>query len=230
MGNDIFWKGRQPDINKQKQCSLVLHTFFKETNFYHKTYNEKIEIPVVDLNKDNGKKIHECIEILGVTSWHIPSDDDRWHGIANSQFSFVFNNSPYLKDSEKGQLITYEQIDDIESERYDKLSNIVNIKHLKTNKIGAFSIHNNIRVSASKAFTFIKVLFLVKTLFVPDLDASDDYLEWKTIVERAEADGFNERIRKSKTLFEALEFSMRVLFQKDIDEKFFPAELVDYWK
>lgn len=230
MGNDIFWKGRQPDIDKQKQCSLVLNAFFKEMKFYHKTFNEKIEIPVVDLNRDRGRKIHESIEILGVTSWHIPSLDDKWHAISDFQFSFVFNNSSYLEEFEKGQLITYEQIDDIESERFDKLSKIVNIKHLNPSKIGAYSNLNHIRVPASEAFTFMKVLYLVKVLFIPDLDASDDYLVWKKICEYSEGNGFNERISKSKTLFEALEFSMRILFGKHIDEKFFPHELVDYWK
>lgn len=230
MGNDIFWKGRQPDIKKQRECSFVLHNYFKEIDFFHKPYNEIILFPIISLDKQNHGKRYENINLCGVTSWNIPEEADSFSGIADRQFSFVFNNSAYLPELEKGRIITYESINNIKSARFQKLKEVLKTEMNDVTKIGAYSEFNHIRVLTSEDNFFIKVLFLVNTLFLTNMEVYDDYLVWQNINKWADESGFSTEIINRRNLYDKIQFSLYALFNHKIDESFVSKDLLDYWE
>lgn len=230
MASDIFWKGRQPDNNVQRKCSYVLQKFFMDIDFFHKAYNKTLFYPIISLNNSDFSKRHKKITLCGITSWHIPSDDDNFSGIADRQFSFVFNNSDYLPESEIGELITYEEIANTKSERFQKIKEVITEDFNNNTPLGAYSGLNHIRVLTKEVDFFIKVLFLTKSLFVESIEVSDDYLLWEKINTWAEKTNFFVELNNCNNFFDKTQFCLHTLFNFKIDESFLSNDLLEFWE
>lgn len=139
-------------------------------------------------------------------------------GIAEWQFSFVFNNSPTLADEQKNQLVTIEFMDDLSWRRWENI-----LKHFKdTPKDTAkakYGVYQKGAYVRNCSLPLLLIFYIVKQLYIPKLKVSDDYREFQAFEERMEQNGVTAKLsdprKRWKAIAEITDDFLEMKFDKD---------------
>ncbi len=205
MGCDLNWIGKEPDIIKQKQCSMFLHIVFDKAKLDYTIYNEMISGIFLEKKHGSDVKIRTSLELLGITAHYGKYSslvDEEW--IAERQISFVFNNSLIADDFNR--IITFEEIHNLSNAKYDGYRpHFQSLPEYKKERIGIFQNDSYLRILSNQVSSILTLYYLVNILFLPELKVYDDFLVYDGIHKQLGSDGFSEALRIPSKRWKAIE-------------------------
>jgi len=213
MGCDVWWSGSVKSVKQQKKlpfssvaflrhwtltmmCTLDLSGHFIDvTNPRWKAW-----IPLEAMQGQNSRKL------IGVSGyWYGRDRTLEWHftDIAYRQISFVFDNtSEAVMKQDPALLVSVEEIDDLEAEKYLFMRERALAAHQSVHEnegIYAFRKGGYEQIVPSEdSHKLLWVLYLVKQLYFPNLTADDDYCVFEDITRWAIENDIQKALHPSK--------------------------------
>lgn len=192
MGCDFRWSATEEDVYRQRKCGWFLESLFDAdekgisryfgpswkcqtfdgyyTGYFHNFWHaeKKAEFKTIQLI---GTTIYEG----DISEWGV-----YWMCWAGRQYSFVFDNTSY----ETPKLITIEFISDLSKPKYELVrKHFYDAEEKDPNALKAiYSDRGYDRLTSSEGW-LARLLYSIKTQFLPDLRMSDDYQICKEISE-----------------------------------------------
>ena len=230
MGCDIFWNAKEPDIQKQRQCSLFLHAFFETQKWDYDIYNNKTKGLFLRLDGQEEMPPH-TLDLLGVSSYLYSKENMKvFPDTAERQLSFVFDNTPTLSNSQRNALITVERINDFNIPKYQSYKE--SFKPFSENKdiefFGMYRTGGYDRV-IDYAFNIIVLFYLVKSMFIPALNVGDDYSTWDSVNNWTNEKGYNKALLSPLEKWQAIEDITATCFKYKFQKQHITTELKSFW-
>jgi hypothetical protein len=230
MGCDIFWNAQQPEIQKQRQCSLFLQAFFELQKLESDVYNQNTE--GYFLNLDSSKELpSQRINFLGVTAYPYTREILKIINFpAQHQLSFVFDNTPNINSERINRLITIERISDFNCDKYlESKQKFTSISSLDGKLLYGLYKTGGYDRCVDGAFNTLVLFYLVKTLFLPLLSVSDDYLNWESVTRWADEKGYHRALLSSSERWAAIEAMTSYAFKNKFQEQHITQGLKSFW-
>ncbi|MHB8336983.1 MAG: hypothetical protein ACYDEE_06180 [Ignavibacteriaceae bacterium] len=228
MGCDIFWNAKEPDIQKQRQCSLFLHAFYEVQKWDCEVYSGEIIGAFYDYRN---RKVFNSLNLIGVTTYFNMKDmRGTVFDFAERQFSFVFNNTLDNTVVDQHSLITIDVFSSSEIEEFHWLKEELTANRPDSNlsNYGIFKTGGYDR-AIENAFHFFVLFYLVKTLFIPSLSPCDDYDYWAAVNKWATKNGYDKALMSPSDRWDAIEEMINSNFKNKFYRHNITPGLKSFW-
>ena len=235
MGCDVWWSGNLKSVKQQKKLpfssvvslrrwSLTMMCTRDLSGHFIDVTNPrwKAWIPLEAMQGQNSRKL------IGVSGyWYGRDHMLKFHppDIAYRQISFVFDNtSEAVMKQDPALLVSVEEIDDLEAEKYLFMRERALAAHQSVHEnegIYAFRKGGYERIVPSEdSHKLLWVLYLVKQLYFPNLTVDDDYCVFEDITRWAIENGIQKALHTSKRIS-----TVRQIVEKYLGIEFDPSAI-----
>jgi len=235
MGCDVWWSGNLKSVKQQKKLpfssvvslrrwSLTMMCTRDLSGHFIDVTNPrwKAWIPLEAMQGQNSRKL------IGVSGyWYGRDRTLEWHftDIAYRQISFVFDNtSEAVMKQDPALLVSVEEIDDLEAEKYLFMRERALAAHQSVHEnegIYAFRKGGYEQIVPSEdSHKLLWVLYLVKQLYFPNLTADDDYCVFEDITRWAIENDIQKALHTSKRIS-----TVRQIVEKYLGIEFDPSAI-----
>ena len=203
----------------------------KQLNLMHNipAANKKTNEPAIHLKQTPKSLLGFTAHFDGRTVENIEQEEQIIpYFLAKWQLSMVFNNTPVSGREKKGELITFEWVDDPKWIMEDKMKMVI-LENPENHKVrfGAYRSGGYVRTSGQNDLFII--LYLLRELFIPSLHVSDDWAYIKDLSNEMEKRGIKKALTNQSQRWDAVAEITKEYLGFEFREENIRPEVVSRW-